>query len=153
MRAFTRRTLLVSAPVVANVSDEQIDEDVRSLLREHIESYEHLRILLLLRSHRDRSWSAALAAERLNMAPASAEEALEHLCRRELLDRAESRMFRYCPETSEHEAAVDRLAHAYAEQQVEIMKLMSSNAVERIRTAAMRTFADAFVLGRRKRDG
>ena len=46
-----------------------------------------------------------------------------------------------------------RLVEVYEEQPIEIIKLMSANAIERVRTAALRAFADAFVLHKGKDNG
>jgi len=46
-----------------------------------------------------------------------------------------------------------RLVEVYEEQPIEIIKLMSTNAIERVRTAALRAFADAFVLHKGKDNG
>jgi len=51
------------------------------------------------------------------------------------------------------EATIDRLAAAYRENPIPIIKLMSANAIERLRTAALRTFADAFILRKDKNGG
>jgi hypothetical protein len=45
---------------------------------------------------------------------------------------------------------VDRLAIVYGEHRLEVMRLLSAHALERIRNSAARAFADAFVIGRKK---
>ena len=47
---------------------------------------------------------------------------------------------------------IARLAEIYESDRIELMSQMTQNALERVRTSALRTFSSAFVLGR-KRDG
>jgi hypothetical protein len=44
------------------------------------------------------------------------------------------------------------LERVYAEQRLAVIKLMSDNAIERLRTGAARAFVDAFLIGRKKND-
>jgi hypothetical protein len=48
---------------------------------------------------------------------------------------------------------VKDLAEAYGARRLEVMRALSKNAVERVRTSAIRMFADAFLIGRKKKDG
>lgn len=131
-----------------------IDEAIRSFLQEHIRSYEDLEALLLLRA-RSSTWEASAVAEALNLSEEVARETLEHLRRRGLSsapEHARPRRYGYQPATAGLAQAVDMLAQAYEERRVAVMRLMSENAIARMRTSASRAFADAFVLGRRKGD-
>lgn len=60
--------------------------------------------------------------------------------------------FRFAPATAALSAAVDELARLYGDQRAAIMAEMSINAISRIRSSSLRAFADAFVIGPRKRD-
>jgi hypothetical protein len=131
---------------------------VLALLRERVESFEQLEVLLLVRRRRDTSWTADGVATQLRIDPRVAEESLDQLCRSNLVDvtvGGQALHFRYDPGNAELEAAVDDLARAYADDTLAVMKTMNANAVERVRTSAMRTFANAFVLGEKdkKKDG
>ena len=44
------------------------------------------------------------------------------------------------------------LAHACEQQRAELMSVMSTHAIERLRSGAMRAFADSFVFGQKKPD-
>ena len=59
----------------------------------------------------------------------------------------------YRVQSEEAEATIERLARAYKDQPMPVIKLMSANAIERVRTAALRTFADAFLIRKDKKDG
>jgi DNA-binding transcriptional ArsR family regulator len=126
---------------------------VRALLRDHIGSFEQLEVLLLLHREADRAWPPDAVAAELSIASPAAQEALESLQRANLLAAAregESVLFRYALAGARLEAAVQGLARAYHESPVEVVKLMSANTIERVRTSALRTFADAFLLGKKK---
>jgi hypothetical protein len=86
--------------------------------------------------------------------PESAGSALVSLAARGLLaaSSAEPSRFLYAPTRKTH-AAVTRIARAYRNNPVEVMGHMTSNAIERVRTAAVRTFAESFRIRRPKSDG
>jgi hypothetical protein len=133
---------------------DELPEDVRALLHEHIESYEQLETLLLLRRERHEQWSAEGVAARLHVRAELVATALAGLAAGGLAaatGTAPAR-FAYRPASSGLDAAVDRLERAYAERPILIIQLMSANAIERLRTAALHTFADAFVLKKKGRD-
>jgi hypothetical protein len=60
--------------------------------------------------------------------------------------------FAYRPASSGIDAAAGRLDREYAERPIRIIQLMSANAIDRVRTAALHTFADAFVLKKKDTD-
>jgi len=124
---------------------------VAALLRDHIDSYEELQVLLLLRSRTGVRWRIRELSERLKLAPELVTAALRSLQAHRLAasDGDDSDpQFEYRPEPPERDAAVAVLSSTYDEQPVEIIKLMCANSIERVRTAALRTFADAFLLRR-----
>jgi hypothetical protein len=127
-----------------------ISEDVKALLRDRIESFEQLEILLLLRRMHGDTLAPNAVERELNLGSIDVAKALEDLCRGNLIEvRAggEAPLFIYGPGTPRLEAAVNDLAKAYDDNRLEVMKLMNRYAIERVRTSAMRAFADAFILG------
>ena len=50
------------------------------------------------------------------------------------------------------DATIEALARVYEERRLDVIKRMTANAIERVRTAAIRTFSDAFLLRRKKDD-
>jgi len=126
-----------------------LPEDVHGLLREHIETYEQLEVLLLLRRERHEKWTAAALAARLQVRAELIATALAGLERAGLVvvgGEASAPHFTYRPATAGLDAAADRLDREYRERPIRIIQLMSANAIERVRTSALQTFADAFVL-------
>jgi hypothetical protein len=124
--------------------------EVRALLRERIDSYEQIEALLLLAADGSRSFTADEIADRLAVSIDVAREALDALRARALVDAA---TYRYAPGDAATDAAVRLLAHDYRERRSDVAKLMNQNAFDRIRNSASRAFADAFLFGRRPRDG
>ena len=135
---------------------DDLPEDVRALLQEHIESYEQLEVLLLLRRERYEEWTVEGLATRLHVREELVGSALEGLRAGGLVAAtaaAPAARFAYRPASSGLDAAVGRLDREYAERPIRIIQLMSANAIDRVRTAALHTFADAFVLKKDNKDG
>lgn len=131
-----------------------LPEDVHALLHEHIESYEQLEMLLLLRRERYEQWTGEALAARLRVRAELIDTALAGLEAGGLIEavRGSPPRFAYRPASPGLDAAVGRLERAYAERPILVIQLMSANAIDRLRTAALHTFADAFVLKRKDRD-
>lgn len=134
----------------------ELPEDVRRLLREHIETYEQLEILLLLRRERYEEWTPQALTVGLHIpegliGPALAGLTACGLIQVTLGEGPTASRFAYRPVSSGLDVAAGRLDREYTERPIRIIQLMSANAIERVRTAALHTFADAFVL-RKDRD-
>ncbi|MBW4050678.1 MAG: hypothetical protein HIU85_04325 [Proteobacteria bacterium] len=133
---------------------DDLPADVCALLHEHIESYEQLETLLLLRRERYEEWTGQGLADRLRVQAdliGTALAGLEASGLVQVLATAPAR-YAYRPASAGLDAAVSRLEREYAERSILIIQLMSANAIERLRTAALHTFADAFVLNRKGDD-
>ena len=133
---------------------------MRTLLREHIESYEELETLLALERLRGAGKTTEELSAAVHVGVPLIEGAVRSLEVRRFVERRasapeenalehEPRYF-YAPASSELDCAVRALAKAYAEQPIPIIKLMSENAIQRLRTGAARAFADAFILKKDK---
>ncbi len=133
-----------------------IPDGVRRFLLEHVETYEQLNVLLFLHRNADRGWTAGEVAEKIGLPQAElAGPALEFLCTKNLLDVrvGEELIFRYAPAGLDTHQLVRDLARADQEAHGALLASLSENAVERIRTQAMRTFADAFMFRGPKKNG
>ena len=133
-----------------------IPEDVSYLLRDRITSLEQLETTLRLRQAAPEGWTVPQLAARLGIPQGLVDYALEGLASARLIAVEEidgSLRYRYAPETDLLDTTVARLAAIYAEMPTRIIGTISRNAIERIRAGAGRAFADAFLIGKRNRDG
>ncbi len=129
--------------------ESELPEDVRAFLRLRIENYEQLEILRLLNRQPEKLWSATELGEELRLSPELADAAAQALGAAGLVEHSMTEaVVRYgCYHADPlTKATVERVLQLYREQPLQILKLMSSNAIERVRTAALRAFADAFVV-------
>ncbi|MET0414093.1 MAG: hypothetical protein ABW217_22475 [Polyangiaceae bacterium] len=121
---------------------------VQVFLRTYVESYDELELLLLVR-RRATDWCSSgdlgpsLAATSSRQGPpGNADEVLARLRQRGLVegrDEPPPASYRYQPREAELERAIDELATRYREDPTGVMKLMTANAVERVRNQAART--------------
>ena len=128
----------------------------QAFVSEHIESFEQLELLLLLRSDPDGYWTADAFARLTRTALPLIMPALEALQTHGLVRvraAAGEPSYLYGPMDPQLDAAVGALAQIYDERPIEIIKLMSANAIGRLRTAAIRAFADAFLFRKSKDSG
>jgi hypothetical protein len=140
------------------VAQRDIPSDVMAFLHERLAGLDELEVLLLVRSDASRGWTATEVAQRLGLPGSSGDGALEKLCAAELLvvdggGGGAERLYVYRPTAPGLDGVVAALAEVYAERRLEVMRILSDSALERIRSAAARTFADAFVIGKRRKDG
>jgi hypothetical protein len=131
--------------------DERLDE----FLAENVESLDELVCLVRLRGDVHRSWEVAALASSVGIPEGSVLEAVDGLCRRGFAERVASGGglgFRYAQPSVALDEQVVALAAAYERSPIEVLKVISAHAIDRVRTGAMRAFSDAFLL-RKKRDG
>lgn len=129
---------------------------VRSLISERIESFEQLEVLKLLSSQPTRDWTAAAVGRELRIDADLAAMALHSLAVRELVVMRRSEReptFRFGSANPSLSLAAEDLLRAYADDPLGIVRLLSANAIERVRTAATRAFSDAFLYRKDKKDG
>jgi hypothetical protein len=129
---------------------------VRNLIRDRIRSIEQLETLLLIRMEPARIWKLKEISDALRCTDSVAESAIATLCRSGLAepkDSPQGRGHRYAPESAEIDAHVRELADTYQNYRVETLVFISSNAINRVRSQALNTFAEAFRLRGPKKDG
>lgn len=136
------------------VTQRQIPNDVLTFLQDRLGGLDELEVLLLVRRDAGRGWTAAEVAEELELPESSSVAALANLCHVSLL-RAEgagtAQRYVYHPPGPDLDQIVSSLAEVYEGSRLEVMRILSRSALERIRSAVARTFSDAFVIGRRGR--
>lgn len=125
-----------------------LSEFLQAFLHDSISSYEELEALLLLVRESHRSWTDKEMAEALKVRVDEIAPALDHLASVEGLlevdNQTEQRRFQYTPKSKLLRQVVAELATAYVEQRLAVVQLMSANALNRVRSAAIRGLANAF---------
>jgi DNA-binding transcriptional ArsR family regulator len=115
---------------------------IKRLLFERIETYDQLEVLLWLCSGNGEPQSAPDAAAALSLPKPAVTEALSALTAAGLLRRVVgSDRFRYEPETPELETVVRELALLYEHDRVQVIRIMSAQAIARLRRSALQAFA------------
>ena len=129
-------------------------DKLEQFLLDNIESYEELEVILYLSDH-EKALDAETLARELRVPTAATRAALEALNQRGLVrcTTASGGSFRYIPRSSEVDELVKALLAEYRRDRMQIIDLMTQNAIFRLRRAAIKTFADCFRLGRSKKDG
>lgn len=133
---------------------ERPSAPLRTFLRDHVSSFEQLRVLLHLESGGEAT--AAEVAAKVGLPPELTEGALEELMQAGQLVRGVAPSgghvhYSYAPSTSGLRALVSELARVYAETPLSVIRMMNENAVERLRSTAARRLAEAFRLDREKK--
>jgi hypothetical protein len=131
------------------VSDAVIPPRVQRFIATHIDSIEKLEVLLLLRTHADREWTARDVSLELRIAETSASARLADLAARRLVtERGNPVAYRFGPASAEDEQDVTDLQATYATRRVSVISFIFSKPLDKVRG-----FADAFRLKRDKDDG
>jgi hypothetical protein len=136
--------------------NDELGDKTRTLLRDFITSFEMLEIFLFLHANSGSSWGAAEVAGQVHVPGDLVERALESLRTRRLIQGSPPQppgRFQYAPGNRELADAADELARDFAERRAAVLSTMSTNAIERLRSGALNAFADAFILGSKRKDG
>lgn len=133
--------------------NDPLPDDVLELLHQRVGSLEELEVLLFLRRGHEREWQVFEVARALGLPDAIVDTTVATLWSHDFLTMGGSSAgpCRYAPRPAELAALIDRLAAVYEERRLEVMRILSARALERVRDSAARAFAEAFVLGRKKR--
>jgi len=124
-----------------------IPNAVRRFVRQHVHELEQLEVLLLVHGVPAKFISVQEAARVLETEPELIASAFQHLAEHGLCiaSSTEQTCFRYAPTRPELAACVDQIGEIYAGARIDVLVLMSSYAMERIRNASLRAFAYAFL--------
>lgn len=132
------------------MSDASLATAVRELLREHIDSYEKLDALLLLRRQQEPLALNGIA-NALELSRRSAREVISQLIASGLVIEDPPDCFEYRPRFAGLRDAVEGLARIYEEEPLQVVQWMSRNAFDRLRRSAAGAFAEALLTGTKKR--
>ncbi len=126
------------------MKEDDIPQNVRAFVVDHVDSVVLVEILLLLQGEPARARDAAEVGNVLKIEPAWAQSQLDNLRARGLLKLSDDgRRFSYAPQTPQLDAAVAGLAKAYADRRVTVIGLIYSKPPP---ADPVRSFADAFRL-------
>ena len=127
---------------------------LQKLVTERAHSIEQLELLLFLRAQVGQTYSEEQLARQVGMARDLVTSSLEQLVTSGMILSVggSPKRWSYDP-TSQLAPLVDELALAYTSQRVEFIVLISTNAMERVRNAGLRAFAQAFLVKGTKKDG
>ncbi|HEX5386452.1 MAG TPA: hypothetical protein VFW66_07145 [Gemmatimonadales bacterium] len=127
------------------MSPGSIPEDVDRFLARHVDTIEHLEVLLLIYRSPSEAWTADAVARALYSQPTSAARRLallrEQGLAKESTEHTDPRAYSYGPATPELDATVRRLAETYRERRVAVITAIASRPMENVRA-----FSDAFRL-------
>lgn len=120
-----------------------IDPAVEQFLLDSIDTVPHLEALLLLFQSPATVWTVAELAARIYVNEKQANAILEDLTRRSLIVRIEQSpaKYQYIERSAEQRASLERVAHSYRTQLVQVTRFIHSNA-----SGSVRDFARAFRL-------
>jgi hypothetical protein len=127
---------------------DELPGAVRDLLRDRVQSYEELDVLLLMSQAPENSWTTESVARSLAIDSATCAASLDRLAAAGAIERIAGDVWR--PALSPE--LLRALHDTYHRHRHVVMNAMSTYAVQRLRTSALRAFASAFLLGK-KRDG
>lgn len=124
------------------MSHDGIPPDVLEFIFEHIDSIDQLDVMLLLRTHRSREWTAQQVSDELRTNPGLAASRLAGLKAIGVLqDNGASPLgYRYSPATSDLERIVSDLAETYRVRRHKVYELIYSSLKR------ARKFLDAFTI-------
>lgn len=117
---------------------------MEELIAASIRSLEELEVLLALRVLRQCSTASQLSAS-LQIPDGLVQAALENLVTSRLCARYAGRsasVYEYAPETDDLRLVVEELVRACEAHRVEVIMLISSKAIERVRSGVLQMFVD-----------
>ncbi|HEY6877837.1 MAG TPA: hypothetical protein VI299_07445 [Polyangiales bacterium] len=126
----------------------KLSKPVQDFLRERIDALEQLEVLFLLRENPELWWEAKAVADALQIDLEQACGALEQLRAHALLlvDDPNTGRYRFCPRDAALATQAGATADAYRHARIDVLTFVSRGAMDRIRSAQLRTFAQAFLL-------
>jgi DNA-binding IclR family transcriptional regulator len=121
-------------------------QELRRFLFDNVATYDDLEVLLLLQRRPELDWTVNAAAELLGLSTDACQQALETLAAKGLAAIGGSFTFRYAPASKELAASAQQLQRAYVDDRFAIIQLMTTNAMDRVRAAALGRLGEALQL-------
>lgn len=128
------------------MTTDELEPELSAFLSEHVHTFEQLEVLLFMHRRAARYWSASEVANELALTSDLTPPILERLAERGLLKRDPARAgwYRFEPIGPSLQRQIEALVRTERDNRLLIVKAMSANALERLRSSALRTFAEAF---------
>lgn len=125
----------------------ELPEDIRQFIAANVTSVAQLELLLLLRTEREREWTATEVGRTLYAGTTGMIEQLNDLEAKGLLyvTHTPEAHYRYRPVNDETDSLIGRLATLYQERRVAVISLIYAEP-----THKARSFADAFRIRKEK---
>ena len=118
-------------------------DEARQFLAEYIATYDELEVLLCLLRRRDEELQPSHLASDVGIPEAVCLLALERLFERRLAERStDGKAFRFAPAADSLARGALALDRAYHSSPVSVIRAMSENAVQRLRSSVARAFPD-----------
>ena len=121
------------------MEDADFSDDFCRFLQASLPSVEAAELLLLLAGDPAAAWRPKEAAERTAMSEAAAAKILQAFHANGLAMAGVDQAYQYRPSTAASQAHVDKLAKAYAERPVTLIRIIYA-----LRDSKIRSFAEAF---------
>jgi hypothetical protein len=144
-----------------SVGGQELAEDrklleLRQFLFAYVETYEELQVLSCLGVGRELWWEPENVTRDCGVEAPGVLSALKRLAARGVLEQqgAESGVqFRLHDDFRSRAGILDRLALEYRQNRLQLIEMLSHNAIERVRASALKTFAECFRIRGPKDDG
>ncbi len=131
-------------------------DELKQFLLAHVEDLAELEILAWLHRSNEGAWAGeSELSKAMPFPPDTTQAALERLVGRGLVARSGEKPGQICYEApdAEFRDLLRRAIEEYRANPVQFMALMTAISLERVRTAALRTFAECFRLEGPKKHG
>lgn len=138
MRIGFQATQLQLGIQVAEMDDDRLPPEVRTLIDEHIDSVAHLEALVLMKNNSQSEWTAATIAQRLYVADDDAAKILSHLCDRMLIQVKADGSYLFAPEPERLAKAALLLVDLYTTHLIPLTRLIHA------KPHRIQQFANAF---------
>jgi DNA-binding IclR family transcriptional regulator len=134
------------------VERKELPSEVRDFVIARVHTIESLETLVVLYGARPQPLSIAELEARVQLGAESIRTATEELARSGLVQQNHGGIH-YHPRDAQLDRLASALAAAYKSHRVELLVLISNQALHRVRKGALDTFSEAFRLRGPKKDG
>lgn len=123
--------------------------ELRTLL-ERIDSFEKIEVMCHALRHEGLPLTAMMLADAVRLSHDHVATAVDELVQDGLLREGPGGTVTYVVRSGDQDAALRSLARLYDDDRVLVVRALTQVAMDRLRSSAARTFADAFVVRRKK---